>query len=70
MTFAIAFLLGSMFGACAGFLTGGVMRAVRSGDDAGETALAERTYFAGLSGDAPMQIDHGVPLAPWPVEPV
>lgn len=48
----------------------GVMRAVRSGDDAGETALAERTYFAGLSGDAPIQIDHGVPLAPWPVEPV
>jgi hypothetical protein len=32
MTFAIVFLLGSMFGACVGFMTAGGVRAPVSGD--------------------------------------
>jgi hypothetical protein len=40
MTFATGFLLGSMFGACLGFLTMGALRAGKSSSDDGEAAPA------------------------------
>ena len=53
MTFAAAFLLGSMFGACVGFIAAGAARTLGSGND--ETApIAERDMPA---GDALIQID-------------
>ena len=70
MTFVTGLLLGSMLGACVGFLTAGAMRAVRPSNDAGETAHGKRLHLRGLGGDAPIHIADGVRLAPWPVEPV
>ena len=63
----IAFLFGSMFGACVGFLTAGIMHAVRSSNHAAEAALAARPD---LGGHAPTQIDDDAPLAARTVKPV
>ena len=65
MTFVTGLLLGSMLGACVGFLTAGAMHAVRPSNVDGGAA-----HVRGLGGDAPIYIADGVPLAPWPVEPV
>jgi hypothetical protein len=66
MTFVIAFLLGSMFGACVGFLTAGVLRTA-----SGEVApVADRCYQRDRCGEGAAQIDAAVPLAPQTVEPV
>ena len=49
MTFVIAFLLGSMFGACVGFLTAGVLRAIN--DEA--APAADRRYLRTGHADFP-----------------
>ena len=47
MTFAAVFLLGSMFGACVGFIAAGAARTLSSGND--ETAsIAERPIPAAM----------------------
>ena len=54
MTFAIVFLLGSMFGACVGFMTAGAARARGSSGDA-ETALtAEGPYLRHPASNVPL----------------
>jgi len=47
MTLVIAFLLGSMFGACVGFLTAGVLRAIN--DEA--APAADRRYLRDRCGE-------------------
>jgi hypothetical protein len=49
MTFAIALLLGSMFGACVGFIIRGAVEP--------ETALAEIPYLGHLGNDVPLVPD-------------
>jgi hypothetical protein len=65
MTFVIAFLLGSMFGACVGFLTAGVLRAIN--DEA--APAADRRYLRDRCGEGVAQVDGAVPLVPRTVEP-
>jgi hypothetical protein len=55
MTFAIGFLLGSMFGACVGFLTVGALRAGRSSKDDGKAASADGTAFVAPQRPAPFR---------------
>jgi hypothetical protein len=53
MTFAIAFLFGSMFGACVGFIAAGARDAARSAD--AEMALtAERPFLGHAGSDVPL----------------
>ena len=52
MTFAIAFLLGSMFGACVGFMTAGAVSTSRS-----ETVLTAKIPYL-------RHPESGVPLVP------
>ena len=59
MTFVIAFLLGSMFGVCVGFITAGAVREVKSSND-GTALTAERHP----DSDALIQIDGRVSLVP------
>ena len=69
MTFVTGLLLGSMLGACVGFLTAGAMRAVRASSDAGETAHGKRLHLRGLGGDARSHRRRRA-AAPSPVGPV
>ena len=53
MMFAIALLLGSMFGACVAFMVAGARDATRSAD--AETALtAERSFLGDAGSDVPL----------------
>ena len=47
MTFATVFLLGSMFGACVGFIAAGAARTLSSGNDE-TTSIAERDMPAAM----------------------
>ena len=60
MTFVIASLLGSLFGACVGFVTAGAVRARKFADDAEGALAVERCYLGNLPGDATMQMEGGV----------
>ena len=46
MTFAAAFLLGSMFGACVGFMAAGAARTLGSGNDETASVVEEKVPAA------------------------
>ena len=60
MTFVIASLLGSLFGACVGFVTAGAVRARKFTEDAEAALAVERCNLGNLHGDATMQMEGDV----------